>query len=225
MGALAQIVPDRVIAANSTAVNPKLGGAISPHTGGPYLAWLSAVGGVGAQRGRDGNEATTSPTNGTNTPVEVQEMNAPVFVERLELIPDSAGAGRFRGGMALRRDVRLLAETGRVTNLGDRHVNPPFGLEGGHSGILARTVLNPGTPNERVLHSKGTYEMRKGDVLSMQTAGAGGFGAPSLRDPERVRRDVESGLVSRAAAAEIYKVAVRDDLTVDQTRTAALRHP
>jgi N-methylhydantoinase B len=223
MGALAQIVPDRVIAANSTAVNPKLGGAISPHTGQPYLAWLSAVGGVGAQRSRDGQEATTSPTNGTNTPVEVQEMHAPVFVERLELIPDSAGAGRFRGGMALRRDVRLLAEHGRVTNLGDRHVNPPFGLEGGHSGACARTILNPGTPNERALHSKGTYEMQKGDVLSMQTAGAGGFGDPALRDPALVWRDVQAGLVSRAAAAEVYRVALHDDLTVDVAATAALR--
>jgi N-methylhydantoinase B len=224
MGALAQIVPDRVIAANSAACNPKIGGAVSPYTGKPYLAWLSAVGGVGAQWNRDGNEATTSPTNGTNTPVEVQEMNAPVFVERLELIPDTAGAGRFRGGMALRRDVRLLAEAGRVTNLGDRHVNRPFGLEGGGSGSLSRTVLNPGTAAERDLHSKGTYELKKGDVLSMRTAGAGGFGDPHLRDTAHVVRDVLSGLVSREAARSVYGVVLQDGaLTVDEAATAVQR--
>ncbi len=222
MGALVQIVPDRVIAASSTGLSPKIGGAVSPHTGKPYLAWLSAVGGVGAHRHRDGNEATTSPTNGTNTPIEVQEMNAPVFVEHLGLIPDSAGAGRFRGGMALRRDVRLLAETGRVTNLGDRHKNPPYGLEGGHSGACARTVLNPGTSGERDLHSKGTYELRKGDVLSMRTAGAGGFGDPALRDPERVARDVLAGLVSQECARTVYKVVFRDG-AVDADATVTLR--
>ncbi len=211
MGALAQILSDRMIAASSTSINPKLSGAISPHTGRPYLAWLSAVGGVGAARERDGDEATTSHTNGTNTPTEVQEMNAPVFIERLELIPDSAGAGRFRGGMALRRDVRLLADSGRATNLGDRHTNPPYGLDGGRPGQLARTVLNPGTDRELEMHSKGTYDLKKGDVLSMRTAGAGGYGDPACRDPALVLRDVRAGLVSieRPAASTRWRCLSR----------------
>ena len=151
-------------------------------------------------------------------------MNAPVFIECLELIPDSAGAGRFRGGMALRRDVRLLADTGRATNLGDRHVNAPYGLGGGHSGQLARTVLNPGTDREREMHSKGTYDLRKGDVLSMRTAGAGGYGDPTLRDPVLVLRDVRAGLVSVEAARRIYRVALlQTPLAVDGCATARLR--
>jgi N-methylhydantoinase B len=223
MGALAQIVPDRVIAASAAAVNPKIGGAVSPFTGHPYLAWMSCVGGVGAHRNRDGFEATTSPTNGTNTPVEVQEMNAPVLIERMELIADSAGAGRFRGGMAVRKDVRLLADAGRVTNLGDRHMHAPYGLEGGQGGILARTVLNPGT-EERDLHSKGTYELQKGDVLSMRTSGAGGFGDPRTRDPAHVLRDVIAGLVSIRAAREAYAVVLAGDPpAVDADATERLR--
>jgi N-methylhydantoinase B len=224
MGALAQIVPERVIAASSGSHNPKIFGPESPFTGKPYLAWMSAVGGMGAHRHRDGNEATTSPTNGTNTPVEVQEMSAPVFVECMELIPDSAGAGRFRGGMALRKDVRLLAEIGRTTNLGDRHKSAPYGLDGGLPGTKARTVLNPGRPDERVLESKGTYDLRKGNVLSMQTAGAGGFGDPKQRDPERVLADVRAGLVSIRAARELYGVVIRErPLALDMAATLAER--
>ncbi|MGY6249494.1 hydantoinase B/oxoprolinase family protein [Bosea thiooxidans] len=224
MGALAQIVPDRVIAASSGFCNPKVSGTVSPHTGKPFLAWMTAVGGVGAHRHRDGQEATTSPTNGTNTPVEVQEMNAPVFVERMELIPDSAGAGQFRGGMAMRKDVRLLADAGLVTNLGDRYVNAPYGLEGGLHGIKAETILNPGTPSQRSLHSKGTYPLRKGDVLSMRTAGAGGFGDPEKRDPAAVLRDVRQELVSAKAAQRIYKVAlVGNGIGIDAEKTNAMR--
>lgn len=224
MGALSQIVPDRVIAASSGFTNPKVSGMVSPYTGKPFLAWMTAVGGVGAHRHCDGQEATTSPTNGTNTPVEVQEMNAPVFIERMELIPDTAGAGRFRGGMAMRKDVRLLAETGLVTNLGDRNDHAPYGLEKGLSGALAQTVLNPGGADERRLHSKGTYVLKKGDVVSMRTAGAGGFGDPATRDPAAVLSDVRLGLVTAQAAREVYRVALTpDSMQVRAEATRSLR--
>ena len=224
MGALAQAIPDRVIAASSGFCNPKVSGAVSPFTGKPFLAWMSAVGGVGAQSDRDGQEATTSPTNGTNTPVEVQEMNAPVFIERMELIPDSAGGGKFRGGMALRKDVRLVADVGRVTNLGDRYKNAPYGLNSGLHGSTACTVLNPGTADERNLHSKGTYDLKKGDVLSMRTAGAGGFGEPKERDPHHVLRDVRAGLVSLKSARDIYGVSINaNPFSIDFDETSNLR--
>jgi N-methylhydantoinase B len=223
MGALAQIVPDRVIAASAAGCNPKISGAVSPYTGAPYLAWMSCIGGMGAHQHRDGFEATTSPTNGTNTPVEVQEMNAPVHIERMALIADSGGAGRFRGGMAVRKDVRLLADAGRVTNLGDRHIHPPYGLAGGLGGARARTVLNPG-PHEQDLHSKGTYELKRGDVLSLRTSGAGGFGDPRTRDPADVLADVRAGLVSLEAAREVYGVVISGaPLEVDGDATARLR--
>ena len=225
MGAMAQVVPKRVIAASSGFHNPKIFGSKSPFTGKPYLAWMSAVGGMGAHFHRDGNEVTTSPTNGTNTPVEVQEMNAPVFVEQMELIPDTGGAGRFRGGMSLRKDVRLVADMGRVTNLGDRQKSVPYGLDGGLPGIRSKAILNPGTPGERELESKGTYDLKKGDVLSMQTAAGGGYGDPRLRDPERVLADVRAGLVSIRAARELYGVAIGErPLRLDLNRTAELRN-
>lgn len=151
-------------------------------------------------------------------------MNAPVFVERMELMPDTAGAGRFRGGMAMRKDVRLLADEGLVTNLGDRNENAPYGLEGGLPGALAQTVLNPDGANETRLHSKGTYRLKKGDVVSMRTAGAGGFGDPLKRAPEAVLRDVRQGLVTPEAARSIYRVAILPNLSeIDVAGTKALR--
>jgi N-methylhydantoinase B len=142
----------------------------------------------------------------------------------LELIPVSAGAARFRGGMALRKDVRLVADIGRITNLGDRTETAPYGLNGGQDGARSTTILNPGTPDERHLHSKGTYALKKGDVISMRTAGAGGFGRPSERDPERVLTDVRSGLVSRTAAERIYAVVLTPSpLGIDIDATQRLR--
>lgn len=224
MGALAQIVPDRVIAGSSGFTNPKVSGTLSPYSGKPFLAWMTAIGGMGAHRHRDGQEATTSPTNGTNTPVEVQEMNAPVFVRRMELIQDTGGAGQFRGGAAMRKDVELLADHGLVTNLGDRHLNAPYGLEGGLPGAMAQTLLNPDGPQARALHSKGSYALRKGDVLSLRTAGAGGFGDPALRAPAAVERDLRHGLISAQAARQIYRVALTaDGHSVDLPATATLR--
>lgn len=126
--------------------------------------------------------------------------------------------------MAVRKDVRLLAEAGLVTNLGDRYVNAPYGLEGGLPGSLGATILNPGQPGERNLHSKGTYPLRKGDVLSMRTAGAGGFGDPAERAPKAVLRDIRQGLVSARAAQSLYKIVLSEDGSdIDETETRKAR--
>jgi N-methylhydantoinase B len=222
MGALAQAVPDRVIPANAHFFNTNIGGRKHPRTGKPFVAWDIVVGGVGARADRDGQEATSSPWNGTNIPIEAQEISNPVVVERVELIPDSAGPAKFRGGMGMRKDVRMLAETSTLYNLGDRHRFAPYGLLGGEPAALGSTLLNPGTPAERVLASKGTYELKKGDVISWRTSGAGGFGRPFERDPAAVLKDVRAGLISVAAAQRDYAVVVAGD-AVDQAATVALR--
>jgi N-methylhydantoinase B len=223
MGALAKATPQRVIAATAHFFNPNIGGT-HPRTGRPFICWESVIGGIGARANKDGVEATSSPWNGTNVPIEIQESHNPVLIERLELRQDSAGPGRFRGGCGLRKDLRMLADGGTLTNLGDRHVFPPYGLFGGHPGRLGRTLLNPGTRRERALHSKGTYRLRSGDVVSWQTSGAGGVGDPFTRDPQAVLADVRNGLVSVEAAAADYAVVVDARcFTVDAEATARLR--
>lgn len=223
MGALAKAVPDRAIAATSHFFNPNIGG-IDPRTGRQFICWESIIGGIGARSTKDGIEATSSPWNGTNVPVEIQESRNPILIERFELIPDSAGPGEFRGGCGLRKDLRILVDGPTLTNLGDRHVYPPYGLLGGSPGRLGVTLLNPGTKGETRLHSKGNYRLKRGDVVSWQTAGAGGIGDAFRRSPEAVLRDVKNGLVSIDGAARDYGVVVDPRrLTVDVEATAKRR--
>jgi N-methylhydantoinase B len=163
--------------------------------------------------------------NAANIPVEAQEANQPIVVERFELIGDSAGAGRFRGGCGVRRDLRLLGDEGKLTNLSDRQKFPPYGLGGGRPGRLGRTVINPG-PGEEVVHGKQSREFAYGDVVSFQQSGAGGYGDPYERDPRRVLEDALDDYVSVDAARRDYGVAIVGtgaELSVDQDATRRLR--
>ena len=224
MGALAQIVPERVIAANSHFFNTNIGGPRHPRTSKPFVAWDIVVGGVGAQFNRDGQEATSSPFNGTNIQVESQEISNPVLVERVSLIPDSAGPGRYRGGMAMRKDVRILADEATLYNLGDRHKFAPYGLSGGCAGIRAKTILNPDTAHERALSSKGTYHLKLNDVISWQTSGAGGNGHSFERSPAAVLDDVLNGLVTVEHARTAYGVVIATDpMRLDEAATRKTR--
>lgn len=223
MGALAQAVPEKVIAANSHFFNPNIGIA-DPRHGRMSIVWESIIGGVGARHGADGVEALASPWNGTNMPAELQEINCPILVERLELIEDSAGAGEWRGGCGIRKDMRMLAPDGNFYNLGDRHRYQPYGLCGGQPGQLGATLLNPSTPNEKKLHSKGNYRLADGDIVSWRTAGAGGYGDPLKRNPEAVLRDVIAGFVSIEGARKDYGVVVSGKpLAIDAEATRTLR--
>jgi len=223
MGALAQAAPERVIAANSHFFNPNIGIA-DPRNNRMSIVWESIIGGVGARHGADGVEALASPWNGTNMPAEMQEINCPILVERLELIEDSAGPGRWRGGCGIRKDMRMLAPNGNFYNLGDRHKFAPYGLLGGKSGRLGSTTLNGGTKGEQALASKGNYRLADNDVITWRTAGAGGYGNPLERDVEAVLRDVRAGFVSVEGAREDYGVVVSArPYTLDEAATAALR--
>src|SRR5207249_3596677 len=120
--------------------------------------------------------------------VTAPEATQPIIVERFELIRDSAGPGKFRGGSGIRRDLRFLADDGKLTNLADRQTVAPYGLFGGRPGTLGRTVINPG-PNEEVVHGKASRGFAYGDVVSFQQPGAGGYGDPLERDPRRLLDD------------------------------------
>jgi N-methylhydantoinase B len=221
--ALSRALPDRVIAASSHWANPIFEG-FDPGRRRRFVFYDIIVGGMGARPHRDGAEAVCGSFNLENIPVEVTEASYPVLVERLELVADSGGPGRFRGASGLRKDIRFLGERGRVSNLSDRHRFPAPGLFGGGEGALGRTVLNPGTAREQVLHPKALYPVESGDVLSFQVSGAGGYGNPLDRDPALVARDVALGYVSARAARERYGVVV-DGATgaVDVAATAVER--
>jgi N-methylhydantoinase B len=209
-GALAQAIPERVCAASGQWVNPIFGG-IHPESGRPFVYYDYVFAGVGARRAKDGLDAISPVVSVENIPIEAQEARNPIVVERLELIPDSGGAGRTRGGLGVRKDVRMLADDVSLTNLTDRQRFAPYGLDGGAPGMLGETVLNPGTPDERRIHSKETVRLRRGDVVSFRCSGSGGFGPPQERPRERVLDDVREGLVSPAAAREQYGLDVEGE--------------
>ncbi len=206
-GALAQVMPERVCAASGQWLNPIFGGT-HPQTGRPFIFYDYVMAGVGARVHKDGIDAISPVVSVENIPVESQEARNPIVVERCELIPDSGGAGRQRGGLGVRKDVRVLADDVVLSNLTDRHVFAPYGLDGGSSGSLGATILNPGTPGERRLHSKELVEIARGDVVSFRCSGSGGVGAPRDRPRERVLEDVREGRVTEEAAREVYGLEV-----------------
>ena len=224
IGALAPALPERVAAAASHFANPTFGGWDRAR-GRRFVAYELVLSGTGARATKDGCEAMSYAFNASNIPVEAQEANQPIVVERFELVNDSAGAGTFRGGCGVRRDMRFLADEGKLTNLSEREKFPPYGLFGGQSGALARTVINPGEGEERV-HGKQSREFAYGDVISFQQSGAGGYGDPLQRDPARVLDDVLDDYVSVAAARARYGVVIAGtgmDRRVDEAATTALR--
>ncbi|HEY7282422.1 MAG TPA: hydantoinase B/oxoprolinase family protein [Actinomycetota bacterium] len=222
IGALAQAVPEDVVAACSHFANPTWGG-IDPARGRRFVTYELVFGGTGARARKDGVEAMSSPFNASNIPAEALELTQPAVVERFEIVPDTGGAGEFRGGCAVRRDVRILGDKVKFNNLSERQRFQPYGLGGAEPGALGRTVVNPGRGTERVIPGKASVDLGYGDVVSFQLSGAGGYGDPMSRDPERVARDVRLGYVSVGSAAERYGVVIADDGSVDRDATAARR--
>jgi N-methylhydantoinase B len=222
LGALAPALPDRVAAAASHFANPTFGGWDRARRR-RFVAYELVLSGTGGRAGRDGCEGMSWAFNASNIPVEAQEAAQPIVIERFGFIPDSAGAGRFRGGCGVRRDMRFLADEGKLTNLSERQRFAPYGIFGGKPGRLARTVINPG-PGEETVHGKQSREFAYGDVISFQQSGAGGYGDPFARDPALVLDDVLDDYVSIAAARDDYGVVIAGaDLRVDAAATAALR--
>ena len=119
-------------------------------------------------------------------------------IDRYEFIADSGGKGRFRGGLGLRRDIRLLQGEASLNLLADRHRFPPKGLRGGEAGVGGSYILNPDTPGEKKLKNKlANYPMQAGDVISFRTSGGGGFGPARLRPKHLSERDRREGKVTR----------------------------
>jgi N-methylhydantoinase B len=201
-GALATIIPERVCAGSGQWVNPIFGGHL-PATGEPFVFYDYVLGGIGGRASRDGVDAMSPVFSVENVPIEIQEAQYPILVERFELMRDSSGAGRYRGGLSLRKDIRMLADGIVLTNLTDRQRFPPYGLAGGADGRLGETILNPGEHQETI-GSKDVRLLAEGDVISFRCSGSGGFGPPSERPREAVAHDVAEGVISREAAENIY---------------------
>jgi N-methylhydantoinase B len=175
LGALAQAVPDRVPAASQGTMNNLSIGGWDPERQRGYAYYETIGGGMGARPDRDGADAIhTHMTNTLNTPVEALEFAYPFRVRRYGIRSGSGGDGRFRGGDGIFREIELL-EDAKVTILSDRRQSGPYGLMGGESGRPGRNVLVR-DGEEKELPGKVTLQGKKGDVISIQTPGGGGYG-------------------------------------------------
>jgi N-methylhydantoinase B len=204
--AFAELIPDRVVASSKGIICYIGFGGTHPRTGRYYCFVETVAGGGGGRSDRDGMDAVQAHIQNTeNTPIEEAELAFPFRVVRYELVPDSDGAGRYRGGLGVRRDYVFPDHSVDLTLLSDRTKFPPWGLFGGEAARPAAYVLNPG-PEERQLPSKVTTTLPPGTVLSVRTPGGGGYGPPAERDPEAVRRDVRGGKMSAARARAVYGV-------------------
>ncbi len=201
-GALAKAMPNRAMGAFSHWSNPNIGG-LDPETGKPFVMYDLMFGGYGGRSDKDGAEALAPVMNCRNIPVEVHETHNPVRIHCLELIQDTGGAGKYRGGLGLRKDIELLAEEAIMTGLGDRHDTQPYGIFGGKAGARAETILNPDT-HPQTLGSKDVTSLKRGDIVSFRLAGAGGYGPPAERDLKAIKRDIADGYISVNAAARDY---------------------
>jgi N-methylhydantoinase B len=218
--ALAPALPDRVVAGGHAQITTCAFGGRDPKTAAPFIFTDIQGGGNGGRPYADGADGQDSHLpRFMNTPVEAVEQRFPIRIERYELVCDSGGAGKYRGSLALRRDIRVLSGPVSFARYADRHRIAPRGLFGGHDGTTGEFLLNPGTPEERKLKSKGLDTLQAGDLVSLRLPGAGGYGDPVERDPAAIERDLLDGKVSIANAESAYAVTVdHQTLRVDRKR-------
>ncbi|MBP8625408.1 MAG: hydantoinase B/oxoprolinase family protein [Syntrophorhabdaceae bacterium] len=207
--ALSSVLPDKVIAGSGgtpAAMNVFYG---RRHDGSPWHSVIIRGGGMGAGAKNDGNYVYIFPANGANTPIEIFESDTPLIVEKRELLADSGGPGRMKGGIGKREVFKIPDDEYAPippVNLGiqaGRYVYPAEGLFNGKPGRKAQFLVNgePGNPY-------GLTQLKPGDAVIIDAPGGGGYGDPFERDPEMVLHDVLEGYVSIDSARKDYGVAI-----------------
>ncbi|WP_417208559.1 hydantoinase B/oxoprolinase family protein [Antarctobacter sp.] len=198
--ALEQVAPDEVIGDSGGAPIWAANCVGQRADGTQYGSVQNFHGGQGGRSDSDGLDTLSFPSNCKVTAVEMYELVVPVLTECKELIPDSGGAGKFRGGLGQRAVLRNLGETPMSVYLASERTRIPcFGVVGGHDGRIGKVLKN-----DQPQFPKGKITLQSGDRLTLETPGGGGWGNPAERDRALVARDLKLGLVTPGAAAEIY---------------------
>jgi N-methylhydantoinase B len=199
--ALADVLPDAVIADSGGAPALRVHFAGRDHGGAPFGLLLFASGGMGASSHGDGLSTTAFPTNSGGGSIEVLEASAPLLLARKEFRPDSGGAGRWRGGLGQEIEVTSASPMPvRLTLLGDRERHPPLGIMGGKAGAPASAQLDTGVAPPL----KSVTFVEPGGTVRLAFAGGGGYGHPDERDRDRIARDLADGLITAEAARRDY---------------------
>lgn len=225
LGALKDAAPERVVAASTGSMNLLTLGGRNAAGGGLFNYIETYGGGQGALMDKDGASGVhTHMTNTRNASIESIEATYPLLVERYGLVPDSEGAGLYRGGLGIVRELRLTGEEATLTISSDRHRVQPWGVSGGKGAKCGKCMVVGEKGVEKELPSKITTSIRKGEKIVFRTAGGGGWGDPFERDVKKVELDVLEGFISVEKAMSDYGVAFRDNiLAVDLEGTKQLR--
>jgi N-methylhydantoinase B len=228
LGALAQVVPELVSGDLCGTSFPNAMGGRDERRQRDYVYYEAPAGGNGAFLEGDGASAWGNIDFGnvrTIQSAEALESGMPLHVERSELRCDSGGEGTTRGGLGLRRELRLLEGESRYSVLSDRAVLPPFGVAGaGPAAPVKVSLRRDGAEVDFATPGKVTgVAIRAGDIVVMESAGGGGYGDPFAREPDRVRDDVLAGYVSPERARLGYGVVLAPSGEVDVAATQAER--
>ncbi|OGD59346.1 hypothetical protein A3K78_08545 [Candidatus Bathyarchaeota archaeon RBG_13_52_12] len=208
MKAFSKIVPGKVTAAGLGTMNNVSVGGIRPD-GTPWTFYETIGGGSGGRYNSDGVDGVhVNMTNTMNTPIESIEAYLPMRFLSYGLLPDTGGAGEYRGGCGIERSWMLTAPRATLSILAERTKINPWGLEGGEPGALGEYVIVKRNGEILKLPSKCTVQMEEEDSLIVHTPGGGGFGDPKKRAPEKINRDISNGLVSVEAALRIYGIKI-----------------
>ncbi len=224
MGALAKAAPDRVTAASNGATTAIIIAGTERLSGRDFVYVEALGGGMGARSMKDGMDGVqVHITNTSNLPAEALETEYPLRVLRYELVQDSGGPGRFRGGLAIRKDIQALVPV-TFSAHADRHRVAPWGIRGGQPGKPGRFVHNPAHGRPQRLRSKVSgVKIDANGILSAQTAGGGGYGPPARRGVGAVESDFRNGKIGPAEARNSYGVVLTPAGRADKKMTASLR--
>lgn len=222
---LAHVFPDRLPAQSGGDLCGVFRYGYWPDTGKMWVeANIEGIG-QGASSFGDGESAVVHVAEACsrNLPVEIEETHNPTIIERYELIRDSGGAGKFRGGLGVRRDYRMEME-GRMISILERCTAPGQGVMGGDTAKPTLGVMESMIYGNIEFYKTPSQPFAAGDLISIRTGGGGGWGDAYQRDPEAVLADVKGGYVSLEAARTDYGVAIdASTLTIDDAETKRLR--
>lgn len=206
IGALAQALPDQVVGASNGANTTAVFSGIHPETGVGYLYLETLGGGFGGRNDRDGTDGIqVHITNTSNLPIEAIEMEYPLRVESYGFVEDSGGAGKYRGGLGLRRVISPVGHDCIFNGAGERFRNQPWGIFGGESGGSGQFVHVKADGSEAQLEIKPSgITLTPADKVIVETPGAGGYGPPDERPEDLLREDRDSGKFSEEYLARHY---------------------
>ncbi|MEC8175392.1 MAG: hydantoinase B/oxoprolinase family protein, partial [Pseudomonadota bacterium] len=206
IGALADALPDAVVGAANGANTTAVFSGVDPATGKDYLYLETLGGGFGGRNDRDGKDGVqVHITNTSSLPVEVIEMEYPLRVLSYGLVEDSGGAGTYRGGMGLRREITPVGHDCIFNGAGERFRHAPWGVFGGADGGRGRFLhTHPNASEEQLEIKPSGIVLKEGAKILVETPGSGGYGAPDQRSEADIETDRRSGKFSDAYLKRHY---------------------